>query len=112
MPQSLFTSSHRRVTPMSPSRPSPTSQPALLTRIGELAVDMSAVRRDLHQHPELAYHEQRTAAVVAKLLREWGIEVHEGIGKTGLVGVIAAGNSDRAIGLRSRRRGPSCRCPR
>src|SRR5690242_3226924 len=86
---------------MSPSRPSPTSQPALLTRIGELAVDMSAVRRDLHQHPELAYNEQRTASVVAKLLREWGIEVHEGIGKTGLVGVIAAGSGGKAIGLRA-----------
>ena len=86
---------------MSPSQSSSTSQPALLTRISELAVDMSTVRRDLHRHPELAYNEQRTAAVVAKLLREWGIEVHEGIGRTGLVGVITAGSSDRAIGLRA-----------
>ena len=64
-------------------------------------MEMAAVRRDLHRHPELAYGEKRTASVVAKLLRDWGIEVHEGIGKTGLVGVIAGGDGNRAIGLRA-----------
>ena len=73
----------------------------LLPRFNELAAEMSAVRRDLHRHPELAYGEKRTASVVAKLLRDWGIEVHEGIGKTGVVGVIAAGSSGKAIGLRA-----------
>jgi hippurate hydrolase len=86
---------------MSPSSPVPTQPSPLLARIKELAVQMTAVRRDLHQHPELAYGEKRTAAVVAKLLREWGIEVHEGIGRTGLVGVIAGGDGNRAIGLRA-----------
>jgi amidohydrolase len=86
---------------MTPSKPAPTQASPLLSRINELAADMRAVRRDLHRHPELAYCEQRTAAVVAKLLREWGIEVHEGIGKTGVVGVIAAGRAHRAIGLRA-----------
>src|SRR6185312_10318901 len=85
---------------MSTSKSVPAQSP-LLARITELAVDMSEVRRDLHRHPELAYGEKRTAAVVAKLLREWGIEVHEGIGRTGVVGVIAAGNSGNAIGLRA-----------
>ena len=78
---------------MAPSIPSPTQSSPLLTRIHELAAEMGAVRRDLHRHPELAYEEKRTASVVAKLLKEWGIEVHEGIGRTGVVGVIAAGNS-------------------
>ena len=78
-----------------------TQQTPLLARINELAVDMRAVRHDLHRHPELAYGENRTASVVAKLLREWGIEVHEGIGKTGVVGVIAGGSGGRAIGLRA-----------
>jgi amidohydrolase len=87
--------------PMSPSKPPSTDPAPLLARIGELAAQMRAVRRDLHQHPELAYGEQRTAGVVAKLLREWGIEVHAGVGKTGVVGVIAAGTSNRAIGLRA-----------
>jgi hippurate hydrolase len=86
---------------MSPSNPAPTPPSSLLSRINELAGEMSAVRRDLHRHPELAYEENRTASVVAKTLRDWGIDVHEGIGKTGVVGVIAAGDSGRAIGLRA-----------
>jgi amidohydrolase len=86
---------------MSSSRPVPAQPAALLARINELAPGMREVRRDLHRHPELAYGEQRTASVVAKLLREWGIEVHEGIGKTGVVGVIASGDAARAIGLRA-----------
>ncbi|HVC31197.1 MAG TPA: M20 aminoacylase family protein [Steroidobacteraceae bacterium] len=86
---------------MSPGKPAPTQLSPLLARIGALAAQMREVRRDLHRHPELAYGEKRTAAVVAKLLREWGIEVHEGIGKTGVVGVIAGGGADKAIGLRA-----------
>ena len=86
---------------MTPSRSVPTDPSSLLARIRELALQMSAVRRDLHRHPELAYGEKRTASVIAKLLREWGIEVHEGIGKTGLVGVIAGGGAGKAIGLRA-----------
>ncbi len=86
---------------MSPSQSSPTRPQPLLARINELAAEMSAVRRDLHRHPELAYNETRTASAVAKLLREWGIEVHEGIGKTGVVGVITSGESGKSIGLRA-----------
>jgi amidohydrolase len=86
---------------MSPSKPAPTQPSPLLARINELAADMREVRRDLHRHPELAYDESRTASVVAGLLREWGIEVHEGIGKTGVVGVIAGGGGGKTIGLRA-----------
>jgi amidohydrolase len=86
---------------MSPSKPVPNQPSPLLARINELAVDMREVRRDLHRHPELAYEESRTASVVAKLLREWGIEVHEGIGKTGVVGVITGGSGGKTIGLRA-----------
>jgi amidohydrolase len=82
------------------SQPPPTPSP-LLMRITELAAEMQAVRRELHRHPELAYGEKRTAALVANLLRDWGIEVHEGIGKTGVVGVIGAGSAVRTIGLRA-----------
>ena len=73
----------------------------MLSRIAELSPDLRAVRRHIHRHPELAFKEERTAALVAGLLRAWGIEVHEGIGRTGVVGVIAAGTSERAIGLRA-----------
>lgn len=60
-----------------------------------------ALRRDLHTHPELAYNEHRTAAIVADFLSELGMEVHRGIGKTGVVGVLKRGNGSGAIGLRA-----------
>lgn len=73
----------------------------LMARMLELAPELSAIRRDIHRHPELAYEERRTAALVAARLREWGIETHENIGGTGVVGVLQAGSSKRAIGLRA-----------
>lgn len=63
--------------------------------------EIVALRRDLHAHPELCYEEHRTAQVVADTLRGWGIEVHTGIAKTGVVGVIRRGASARAIMLRA-----------
>ena len=60
-----------------------------------------ALRRDIHMHPELCYEEHRTAKLVADTLRGWGIETHTGIAKTGVVGVIKRGTSDRAIMLRA-----------
>jgi amidohydrolase len=73
----------------------------MLAAMSELAQEMRAVRHDIHRHPELGFNERRTAALVAERLREWGATVHERIGKTGLVGVLSAGTSDRAIGLRA-----------
>jgi len=63
----------------------------------------TAIRRDLHAHPELGFEEHRTAALVAERLRGWNIEVHTGIGKTGVVGLIRGklGASTRMIGLRA-----------
>ena len=58
-------------------------------------------RRDLHAHPELGFNEHRTSDRIASLLGDAGVEVHRGIGGTGLVGVLKAGSSDRAIGLRA-----------
>lgn len=69
--------------------------------LADLAARTAALRRDLHAHPELAFAENRTAAVVASHLRQHGIEVFEGIAKTGVVGRLKAGNSPRAIGLRA-----------
>jgi hippurate hydrolase len=73
----------------------------MMARILELGEEMRAIRRDIHRHPELAYEEKRTSALVAGRLREWGIEVHEGIGGTGVVGVIAGKAGGRSIGLRA-----------
>ncbi|SVE63082.1 uncharacterized protein METZ01_LOCUS515936, partial [marine metagenome] len=58
-------------------------------------------RRDIHAHPELGFEENRTAAFVAKKLAEFGIQVHTGIGKTGVVGVLKVGNETKAVGLRA-----------
>ena len=60
-----------------------------------------ALRRDIHAHPELGFAEHRTAAIVADSLREIGLEVHTGIGGTGVVGVLRSGGSDRSLALRA-----------
>jgi amidohydrolase len=58
-------------------------------------------RRDLHANPELGFNEHRTSERIASLLGESGIEVHRGIGGTGVVGVMKVGSSARSIGLRA-----------
>ena len=63
--------------------------------------ELTAIRHDLHANPELGMSEHRTAEQVAKLLESWGIEVHRGVGRTGVVGVLRAGNGPGAIGLRA-----------
>jgi amidohydrolase len=65
------------------------------------AAAITAVRRDIHAHPELCFQETRTSDVIAKALESWGLEVHRGLGKTGVVGVIRNGSGPRAIGLRA-----------
>ncbi|WP_271104362.1 M20 aminoacylase family protein [Pseudomonas tohonis] len=72
-----------------------------LARIQELAVEFAEIRREIHRHPELGFEERRTAALVAGLLRQWGYEVHEGIGGTGVVGVLRNGAGSRSIGIRA-----------
>ena len=63
--------------------------------------DLVAIRRDIHAHPELAFNEARTADIVARELAAYGLEVHRGLAKTGVVGVLRKGSSTRAIGLRA-----------
>jgi amidohydrolase len=62
---------------------------------------LAALRRDIHAHPELAFEEQRTSDVVAEFLAKAGVEVHRGLAGTGVVGMLRAGSSERAIGLRA-----------
>jgi len=73
----------------------------LIDALVSAAPAIAGIRRDLHAHPELCFHEQRTADVVAAQLTQWGIPVHRGMGTTGVVGIVKAGTSDRAIGLRA-----------
>ncbi|MEM8877744.1 MAG: M20 aminoacylase family protein, partial [Pseudomonadota bacterium] len=73
-------------------------KPGLEAHLDELI----EIRRDLHKHPEIAFQEERTSRVVAEKLNAWGLEVHTGIAKTGVVGVLRGeGGSNRAIGLRA-----------
>jgi hippurate hydrolase len=59
------------------------------------------LRRDIHAHPELCFQEERTSELVAQALSSWGIEVHRGLGRTGVVGVIEGRPGPRAIALRA-----------
>lgn len=63
--------------------------------------ELTALRRDIHAHPELAFDEYRTADIVARELQRYGLEVHRGMARTGVVGVLKVGTSSRMIGLRA-----------
>jgi len=73
----------------------------LIDHLKRLHAEMTAWRRDLHAHPETAFEETRTAQIVAEKLASFGIEVHRGLAKTGVVGALRAGSGTRAIGLRA-----------
>lgn len=74
----------------------------LLPEVLESAEVIKAIRRDIHAHPELCFEENRTADMVAKQLSSWGISVHRGLGKTGVVGSIQGTlGAGRSIGLRA-----------
>ncbi len=63
--------------------------------------ELTEIRHDFHAHPELGFDEHRTSARVAELLRDYGLEVHEGVGSTGVVGVLQRGNATSSVGLRA-----------
>ncbi len=75
---------------------------ATLDKIRSYHEELTAIRRDIHAHPEMGLEETRTAALVAAKLREWGIEVTEGVGITGVVGTVRGRlPGQRSIGLRA-----------
>ncbi|MCC2595727.1 M20 family metallopeptidase [Pusillimonas sp. MFBS29] len=75
----------------------------LLDAIVAQADALRAIRRDIHAHPELAFEETRTADLVAERLEAWGIPIHRGLAKTGVVGIIRGERPDngRTVGLRA-----------
>jgi amidohydrolase len=74
----------------------------VLDRIRSFADDLTAIRRDIHAHPEIGFEEVRTSGVVARELAAYGVEVHTGIGKTGVVGILKGKRpGERCIGLRA-----------
>lgn len=62
---------------------------------------LTTLRQDLHAHPELGFEEKRTSDIVAELLEEAGLEVHRGLGETGVVGTLRVGDGEQSIGLRA-----------
>jgi len=70
-------------------------------KIRSYHAELREIRRDLHAHPELAFQENRTSSKVVEYLKKWGIETHTGLAKTGVVGVIRNGKSQRGVGLRA-----------
>lgn len=69
--------------------------------IDKLSSQLTAWRRELHRYPETAFEEIRTSRFVSERLQEFGMEVHTGLAKTGVVGVLKAGSADRLVGLRA-----------
>src|SRR5438132_13088471 len=65
----------------------------LKAEIDELVPDLVAMRRDLHEHPELSFEEVRTSGIVAQRLRSLGLDVRTGVAKTGVVGLLHGGAS-------------------
>src|SRR6516225_3203365 len=74
---------------------------ALLDQLHQQAGEFIGLRRDIHQHPELAFDEHRTSSLVASKLEAWGYEVERGLGGTGLVGRMVRGQGKRRLGIRA-----------
>lgn len=66
-----------------------------------LRPEIVARRRDLHRHPELAFEEVRTAGIVAEELRALGLEVRPGVGRTGVVGLLAGAQDGPTVLVRA-----------
>src|SRR6201996_3877754 len=76
-----------------------------IDRIDGFADELTAIRRDLHAHPEIGFEEVSTSGIVADKLTQWGIEVHRGLGGSGVIGVVRGkGSASKRIGLRAEMR--------
>jgi amidohydrolase len=78
---------------------------SLPEQISAMHPEMTDWRRDFHAHPEIGFEEHRTSSIVADKLAAWGLEVHTGVGRTGVVGVLRgkreARGGNRSIGFRA-----------
>ena len=73
----------------------------VLELIAQQATELTRIRRDIHAHPEIGFEEHRTSSLVAEKLVAWGIDVHRGIGGTGVVGIVDGKGEGPSIGLRA-----------
>ncbi|CAF1226602.1 unnamed protein product [Rotaria sp. Silwood1] len=75
---------------------------SLLMEVRDMQAELTIIRQDIHAHPEMTMEEQRTSALVASKLKEWGLTVTEGVGRFGVVGTLTSIKPDnRSIGLRA-----------
>ena len=86
------------------NRPTDKHMPTI-DRIDGYADELTAIRRDLHAHPEIGFEEVRTSGIVADKLKGWGIEVHRGLGGTGVIGVLKGKGFGRQAHRPARRHG-------
>ncbi|MFM0220517.1 M20 aminoacylase family protein [Paraburkholderia dipogonis] len=80
------------------------SEAARFTEVSDLAPaaeSLREIRHHIHHHPELAYEEHQTSALVADKLEQWGWQVTRGVGQTGVVGTLKVGDGKRSIGIRA-----------
>ena len=77
------------------------TSPSLQQALRSLSPPFIDIRRRIHAHPELAFEEHLTSALVASQLREFGYEVHQGLGGTGVVGTLRKGGGSRTLGIRA-----------
>ena len=75
--------------------------PGTLSALHALSAEFTALRRDIHRHPELGYQEFRTSELVAQRLASWGYRVTRGLGGTGVVGQLVCGQGGKRLGLRA-----------
>lgn len=73
----------------------------LLNEIKASEDEFIAIRHQIHENPELGFEEHVTSDLVAKLLTQWGYEVHRGLAKTGVVGTLKVGSGKKTLGLRA-----------
>lgn len=77
------------------------SSPNLDPEVAANAAEFVELRRRIHAHPEIGFEEVETSHLVAKCLRDWGYEVTEGLGKTGVVGQLRVGIGSRRLAIRA-----------
>lgn len=73
----------------------------IIEKIKKSEPEFVALRRKIHQHPEVGFEEQATSALVAEKLKEWGYEVNTGLAKTGVVGTLKLGTGKKILGIRA-----------
>lgn len=74
---------------------------AIIDAIRASEKEFIEIRHDIHAHPEIGFEETRTSDLVAEKLASWGYSVDRGLAKTGVVGTLKVGTSDKVIGIRA-----------